>query len=144
MSGWVCSWKKGKGMFLVVPWVWLWRLSDSTLAFCFYIRQKDDNQFHDITYTRSITESKISWKGNNFSYTGYDTYQLKTWVEHIEQVIDKSSVNSTNSFMSLLYFLHMRAICCIYCKKYIRSQIKKLLTVLVEYMDMSGLTSQHL
>ena len=44
------------------------------MAFYVYIRQKDDNQFRGITYTRSITESNIFFKKkNNFSYTGYDT-----------------------------------------------------------------------
>ena len=53
-------------------------------------------------------------------------YQSKTWIEHIEQVIDKSLINSTNSCMNLLYFLHMRVICFKYSKKCMRSQIKKL------------------
>ena len=47
-------------------------------------------------------------------------YKSKTCVEHIEQVIDKSLINSTDSFMNLLYFLHMRVICCKCCKKYVR------------------------
>ena len=78
------------------------------MTFYVYICQKDDNQFRDKTYTRSITEPKIFKKRNNFSYTGYNIYQPKTYAEHIEQVIDKSLINSTNSFLSLLYFLHMR------------------------------------
>ena len=43
-------------------------------------------------------------------------YQSKTCVEHIEQVIDKSLINSTNSSLNLLYFLHMRVICLKDCK----------------------------
>ena len=66
-------------------------------------------------------------------------YQSKTCVEHIQQVIDKSLINPTNSSMNL-YFLHVRVICFQYCKKRMRSQIKKILTFLVESMDMSGLT----
>ena len=46
-------------------------------------------------------------------------YQSETCVEHIEQVIDKSLINYTNSFMNLL-ILHMRVIYCKYCKKYMR------------------------
>ena len=42
-----------------LSWVWLWPLSDSTMDFYIYIGQKDDSQFCDITYTSSITESKI-------------------------------------------------------------------------------------
>ena len=69
--------------------------------------------------------------------------QSKTSVEHIEQLIDKSFINSTNFSMNLLYFLHMRVICFKYCKKCTRSQIKKILTFLVESMDMSGLTFRY-
>ena len=47
-------------------------------------------------------------------------HQSKTCVEHNEQVIDKSLINSTNSLMNLLYFLYLRVICCKYCKKYMR------------------------
>ena len=39
-----------------------------------------------------------------FLYWIRHRYQSKTCVEHIEQVIDKSLINSTNSFMNLLYF----------------------------------------
>ena len=52
-------------------------------------------------------------------------------------MIDKSLINSTNSSMNLLYFLHMTVICFKYCKKCMRSQIKKILTLLVESMGMS-------
>ena len=52
-----------------------------------------------------------------FLYWTPNRYQSKTCVEHIEQVIDKSLINSTNSSMNLLYFLHMRVICFKYCKK---------------------------
>ena len=52
-----------------------------------------------------------------FLYWIRHRYQSKTCVEHIEQVIDKSLINSTNSSMNLLYFLHMRVICFKYCKK---------------------------
>ena len=47
-------------------------------------------------------------------------YKSKTCVEHIEQLIDISLINSTNSFMNLLYFLHMRVLYCKYCKNYVR------------------------
>ena len=47
-------------------------------------------------------------------------YQSKTCIEHIEQVIDKSLINPTNSSMNLLYFLHVRVICFQYCKKRMR------------------------
>ena len=40
-------------------------------------------------------------------------------IEHIQQVIDKSSINPTNSCMNL-YFLHVRVICFQYCKKRMR------------------------
>ena len=49
MSGWVRSRKNAQEMFLVVPWVWLWSLSDSTMDFYVNIRQNDENQFRDIT-----------------------------------------------------------------------------------------------
>ena len=39
-----------------------------------------------------------------FLYWIRHRYQSKTCVEHIEQVIDKSLINSTNSSMNLLYF----------------------------------------
>ena len=52
-----------------------------------------------------------------FLYLIQHRYQPKTSVEHIEQVIDKSLINSTNSSMNLLYFLHMRVICFKYYKK---------------------------
>ena len=68
--------------------------------------------------TKEHNGVKYFLKKKNFFYTGYDTYQSKTCVVHIEQVIDKSLINSTNSFMNLLHFLHMRVICCKYCKKY--------------------------
>ena len=45
----------------------------------------------------------------------YDT-GYKTYVEHIQQVIDKSLINPNNSSMSL-YFLHVSVICFQYCKK---------------------------
>ena len=70
-------------------------------------------------------------------------YQSKTCVEHIEQVINKSLKNSTNSSMNLLYFWHMRVICFKYCEKCMESQIKKILTFLVEFMDISGLTFRY-
>ena len=70
-------------------------------------------------------------------------YQSKTSVEHTEQLIDKSLINSTNFSMNLLYFLHMRVICFKYCNKCTRSQIKKSLTVLVESIDMSGLSFRY-
>ena len=54
-----------------------------------------------------------------FLYWIRHRYQSKTCVEHIEQVIDKSLINSTNSFMNLLHFLHMRVICSKYCKKFL-------------------------
>ena len=62
-----------------------------------------------------------------FFYWIRHRYQSKTCVEHIEQVIDKSLINSTNSPMNLPYFLHTRVICFKYCKKFMRSQIKKIL-----------------
>ena len=67
-------------------------------------------------------------------------YQSKTCVEQIEQVMDKSLINSTYSSMNLQYFLDMKVIFFKYCKKCARSQVKKILTFLVEFMDMSGLT----
>ena len=36
----------------------------------------------------------------------------------IEQLADKSLMNSTNSFIKLLYFLNIRGTCCKYCKNY--------------------------
>ena len=54
-----------------------------------------------------------------FLYWIQHRYQSKICVEHIEQVIDKSLINSTNSFMNLLHFLHMRVICSKYCKKFL-------------------------
>ena len=73
------------------------------MAFYVYIRQKDDNQFRGITYTRSITESNIFLKKKKqfFLYRIRHRYQSKTCVEHIEQVIDKSLTNSTNCIWGL-------------------------------------------
>ena len=70
-------------------------------------------------------------------------YQSKTSVEHIEQVINKSLINSTNYFMNLLYFLHIRIIWCKYCKKYMRKSNQETFNFLVECIDMSHLTSQY-
>ena len=42
------------------------------MAFRVYIRQNDDNQFRDITYTRSLTEGKDFFL-KKIPYTGYDT-----------------------------------------------------------------------
>ena len=55
-----------------------------------------------------------------FLYWIRHRYQSKTCVEHIQQVIDKSLINPTNSSMNLLYFLHVRVICFQYCKKRMR------------------------
>ena len=54
-------------------------------------------------------------------------------------------MDTTNSFMNLLYFLHMMIICCNVniLKSIWENQIKKLLTFLVEFMEMSGWTSQY-
>ena len=114
------------------------------MAFYVYIRQNDDNQFCDITQTRSLTESKLFFeKKTFFLYCIRHRYQSKTSVEHIEQVIDISLINSTDSSMNLLYFLHMSVIYFTYYKKCTRSQIKKILTYLVESMDMSGLIFRY-
>ena len=48
MSGRMCSWKNTQGIFFVVPWVCLRSLSASTMAFCVYIRQSNDNEFREI------------------------------------------------------------------------------------------------
>ena len=91
-------------------------------------------------------DKKLKWikgllKKKQFSlYWIRHRYQSKTCVDHIEQMIDKSLINSTNPLWNLLYFLHMRVICFRYCKKCVRSQIKKILTFLVESTDMSCLT----
>ena len=74
-----------------------------------------------------------------FLYWIQHRYQSKTCVEHIEQLIDKSLINSTNSSMNLLYVLRMKVIIFKYCKNCMKSQIKKILIFLVESMDMSGL-----
>ena len=42
-----------------LPWVRLWPLSDFIMAVYIYICQKNDNQFSDITYISTTTESKI-------------------------------------------------------------------------------------
>ena len=78
-----------------------------------------------------------------FLYWIQHRYQSKTCVEHIEQLIDKSLINSTNSSMNLLYVLRMKVIIFKYCKNCMKSQIKKILTFLVESMDMSGLIFRY-
>ena len=99
------------------------------------------DQFRDVTYTRSLTESTIFLvKKQFFLHWIRHRYQSKTCVEQIEQVMDKSLINSTYSSMNLQYFLDMKVIFFKYCKKCARSQVKKILTFLVEFMDMSGLT----
>ena len=52
-----------------------------------------------------------------FLYWIRHRYQSKTYVEHIQLVVDKSLINPTNSSMNLLYLLHMWVIYCQYCKK---------------------------
>ena len=52
-------------------------------------------------------------------------YKSKTCAEKIEQMIEKLLIKSTNSFMNLLYFLHMRVKCCKYCKTYVRKSSQK-------------------
>ena len=54
-----------------------------------------------LTYTRSITDT-------SHRYQDTDTSQKFVLI------------NSTSSFMDLVYFLHMRLVCCKYCKKYMR------------------------
>ena len=58
-------------------------------------------------------------------------------VEYIEQVTDKSLINSPNSFMDLLYFLHMRFIFCKHFNNYISKSYQETFNFL------SGLTSQY-
>ena len=64
--------KRKKSLVVAPKWFnnGFWRVYSSIYI---YIRQKDDSQFRDITYTRSITESRNFLKRNNFSYTGCDT-----------------------------------------------------------------------
>ena len=70
---------------------------------------------------RSVSCYKLHKEHSGFqSQIPGHRYKSKACVEHIEQFIDKSLINSINSFMNLLYFLHMRVICCKYCKKYVR------------------------
>ena len=69
MSGWVCSWKNAQEMFLAVPWVWLWPLSDSTMSFYVYIRQKDDKQFCDITWSNQET---FNFFGRIYGYVRFN------------------------------------------------------------------------
>ena len=93
---------------------------------------------------KELNEIKYFLKKKQFLLYGIrHRNQSKTCIEHIEQVIDKSLINFTNSSMNVLYFLHMRVICFKYCKKCMRSQIKKTLTFLVESMDTSGLTFRY-
>ena len=133
--------KRPRNVFVVL-WVWLWSLSDYTMAF--YVRQNDDNQFRKYNLDKELNEIKdFLRKKQFFLYWIRHRYQSKTNIEHIEQVTDKSLINSTNSSMNLLYFLHMRVIWFKYSKKCVRSQIKKILTLLVEFMDMSGLTFRY-
>ena len=54
-----------------------------------------------------------------FLYWIRHRYQSNTCVEHIQQVIDKLSINPTNSSVNL-YFLHVRVTCFKYCKKRMR------------------------
>ena len=77
------------------------------MAFYVYICQKYDSKFHDLTYTRFLDFLvQDFFEKESFSFTGYDIYQSKICVEHIEQVIDESLINS-HSAMNLLYFLPM-------------------------------------
>ena len=71
----------------------------------------------DITYTRSLTNQGFLSKETIFLIR--HRYQSIACVEHIQQVIDKSLINTTNSSMNL-HFLHVRVICFQYCKKRMR------------------------
>ena len=143
MSGWVYSWKNAQGMFF--------RGTLSLVA----VPKRFHNDF--LCLYSSKRWQLVSWynldkelkgikdflkKKQSFLYWIWHRYQTKTYVEHIEQVIDKSLINSTNSSMNLLYFC-IWGLCFKYCKKCMRSQIKKTLTFLVEFMDMSGLTFRY-
>ena len=123
MSGWACSWKNAQGIFFVVPWLWLRSLSDSTMDFYSSKRWESVLWYNLHKELKGIKE--FFKKKPFFLYLIRHKYQSKTCVEHIEQVVDKSLINSTNSSMNLLYFLHMRVICFRYCKKCMRSQIRK-------------------
>ena len=106
-------------MFFAVPWVRLQSQRDSTMVLFIFVKTMAD-QFRDVTYTRSLTESTIFLvKKQFFLHWIRHRYQSKTCVEHIQQVIDKSLINPTNSSMNL-YFLHVRVICFQYCKKRMR------------------------
>ena len=69
-----------------------------------------------------------------FLYWVRHSYQSKTCVEHIAQVIDKSLMTSTNSSMNLLYFLHMKVTCFKYCKKCMRIQIEENLSLKLSFL----------
>ena len=144
MSGWVCSWKKRprelfRGTLSLVATPKWFRNGILSLysskrwqSVSCYNLDKELNGIKDFLKKKQF-----------FLYWIRHRYQSKTWVEHIEQMIDKSLINSINSSMNLLYFLHIRVISFKYWKKCMRSQIKKILTFLVKSMDMSGITFRY-
>ena len=117
MSGWVCSWKNTQGMFLVVPWVWLWLFHNGSL--CLYSSKRWQSvSWYNLHKEHSGVKDFLK-KKQFFLYWIRHWYQSKTCVEHIEQVIDKSLINSTNSFMNLLSIIFCKLFYK-YCKKYMR------------------------
>ena len=121
MSGWVCSWKKRprelfRGTLSLVATPKWFRNGILSLysskrwqSVSCYNLDKELNGIKDFLKKKQFFLNWIRHK-----------YQSNTCVEHIEQVLDKSSINSTNSSMNLLYFLYMRVICFEYCKKCMR------------------------
>ena len=76
---------------------------DSAMAFYVYIRQKRWQSVSRYNLHKEGRRVKDFLKNKQFflHWIG-DRYQSKTCVEHIEQVIYKSLINSINSFMNLL------------------------------------------
>ena len=105
MSGWVYSWKNAHSMFfrgtLSLVAVPKWFHND---FLCLY----SSKRWQLVSWYNLDKELKgikdFLKKKKSFLYWIWHRYQSKTYVEHIEQVIDKSLINSTNSSMNLLYF----------------------------------------
>ena len=105
MSGWVHSWKNAHSMFfrgtLSLVAVPKWFHND---FLCLY----SSKRWQLVSWYNLDKELKgikdFLKKKKSFLYWIWHRYQSKTYVEHIEQVIDKSLINSTNSSMNLLYF----------------------------------------
>ena len=112
--------KRKKSLVVAPKWFnnGFWRVYSSIYV---YIRQKDSSvSWYNLHKEHNGVKELFKKKQFFLYWMRHRWYQSNTCVEHTEQVMDKSLINSTNSIMKLLYFLHRRVVYCKYCKKYMR------------------------